>query len=106
MSAQVSLIKLTDAASTVLLPVGAPWRYDITSNQDDMANREWMSPSFADAAWASGASPLGFGFAGLSTVLSNDWRMNSYFRKTVTVSNPSSVTAYALLIAANDGFVV
>ncbi len=65
---------------------------------------------FNDASWASGAAELGYGDAPVTTVsygsnASNKY-ITTYFRKTMTIANPSSYTIFIAGIRRDDGCVV
>ena len=70
----------------------------------------WQSPSFSDAAWASGAAPLGFGSSGLATnidVPAGTTRPRSAtFRQSFHVTGVPQLSDVSVTTRADDGVVV
>ncbi len=95
-------------AQDTLLASGSTWKYlDDGSDQ----NTAWYATGFNDAAWAEGASELGYGDGDEATTISYGGSATakficSYFRKTITVANPSLYADYTLNIVRDDGIVV
>jgi hypothetical protein len=65
--------QLFDASS--ILDLGAEWRYQKGTAAFSDPPLAWIAPEFDDSDWLVGASPLGFRFLGLNTVL-GDMRGN------------------------------
>jgi hypothetical protein len=94
--------------TTTLLPYGSSWKYlDNGSNQ----GTAWRSSSFSDAAWSTGNAQLGYGDGDEATVVrygsSPTYKyVTTYFRKTISVSNPAQFSSLSLGIKRDDGAVV
>jgi hypothetical protein len=89
---------------TDLIATGSTWRYlDDGSNQ----GTAWRSPSFNDAAWASGPARLGFEVGGEATVTRTGGRpITAYFRRHFTLADAAGFTQLALRLLRDDGAVV
>jgi hypothetical protein len=96
------------AAQTTLVASGSTWRYlDNGSNQ----GTSWRLVGFDDSSWASGAAQLGYGDGGEATVVgygpnSSAKYITTYFRRTFTVADASTVQALTLELLRDDGAVV
>ena len=96
------------SSNVVAIAAGSSWRYlDNGSNQ----GTAWRAEGFADGAWSSGASELGYGDGDEATVVSfgpssSSKYITTYFRKTFDVADASKVTAAALGLVRDDGAVV
>jgi hypothetical protein len=107
----------------ILVPVASEWRY--LDNGSDLGSSEivvghpvygsahWNHPAFADAAWASGGAPLGYGSISGATIQTpvgfGDPLMRhttTYFRRTFTVSEIWRFSNLRLRILRDDGAVV
>lgn len=98
---------------TTVIPYGASWKY--LANNTRPAN--WETVSFADGAWPNGNAELGYGDGDeitcipsggggtLCTPTGNKW-ITTYFRKTVTIANPSTYYNFILNLIRDDGAVV
>ena len=91
-----------------LVPLNSTWKYwDLGS----LPAANWNTLAYNDAAWVSGAAPLGYGNGDEATVISygpsssNKYR-TSYFRKTLTVANPAQFSQLTLGVVRDDGAVV
>ncbi len=96
-----------NSASQLLIPVTSEWKY---WDRGSLPAANWQSSAYSDAAWSSGAAPLGYG-GGESTTISygpnaSEKPITSYFRKTFVVADPSAVTALTASLARDDGAVV
>ncbi len=95
-------------ADQVLIPTGSIWKYlDNGSNQ----GTTWRSSSFSDVTWASGAAELGYGDAIVEATIVNGGPTSNrfpttYFRKTISITNPALFTSYSMSIKRDDGVVV
>jgi hypothetical protein len=91
-----------------LVKKGATWKYlDNGSNQDTA----WRSISFADNAWASGPSKLGYGDNSNATTVGfgpdqNNKYFTTYFRKKIQVPSVQNITGLTLNLVRDDGAVV
>jgi hypothetical protein len=103
-------VQRTPSAVT-FIPTGSAWRY--LDNGTDQGTA-WRARTFNDAAWPSGAAPLGYGDANgvlPTTPLgfgpdANNKYITTYFRRTFPVSNPSSVTNLLVSVQRDDGVIV
>ena len=98
----------THAADTILVPVGATWKYlDNGSNQ----GTAWRAASFNDSTWSSGPAQLGYGDGDEATTLgfgpdiANKF-ITTYFRRAFNVTNASLFSGVALRLMRDDGAVV
>lgn len=94
-------------ADSILIPLGATWKYlDNGSN----AGTAWRAPAFNDATWASGPAELGYGDGGEATVVnggpSGNRFITTYFRRAFTIANSAAFTGYSLRVRRDDGIVV
>lgn len=95
-------------AQVSILAPNSSWKYkDNGSNQ----GTSWRGTSFNDATWVSGNAQLGYGDGDETTVVSygsnaGNKYITTYFRKSVTISNPSQYSAFILNIMRDDGAVV
>jgi len=95
-------------AQTPLILANDPWKYlDNGSNQ----GTAWTMPSFNDASWATGSAELGYGDGDEATVVSygsssSNKYITTYFRKTISVSNPTQFNSLDLQAVRDDGIIV
>jgi CotH protein/lamin tail-like protein/chitobiase/beta-hexosaminidase-like protein/K319-like protein/Fn3 domain-containing protein len=87
---------------------GSTWKY-LDNGTDRGTN--WYLRSFNDSTWASGPAPLGYNDTHIVTAVSygpvaTDKYITTYFRRSFTLSNASSVTALAVNVMRDDGAVV
>ncbi|MBL8694735.1 MAG: metallophosphoesterase [Planctomycetes bacterium] len=92
----------------VLLARRASWRYLDTGV---FPGAQWTSPSFDDSSWSVGNAQLGYGDHDETTVIGfgpdpNNKYVTSWFRKTITVANPSQYAAMRLRALRDDGAVI
>jgi len=71
----------------------------------------WRSPSYSDSTWASGAGPLGYGESYLGTTVgygpsATSKYITTYFRRSFTLADPSSVTTLLGELMYDDGAVI
>ncbi len=91
-----------------LVAYGSSWKYlDNGTNQ----GTAWRGTGFSDATWASGNAQLGYGDGDEATVVSygpdaNNKYITTYFRKTISVTNPSSFTSILGNVKRDDGIAV
>lgn len=95
-------------ASGEVVAESASWRYyyGLTALPSG-----WVSSAFDDAAWTTGAAPIGYGTSSLGTTLdvaasTNDRPRAVYFRTDFTVADVSKVTSLELTGAGDDGVVI
>lgn len=98
----------TPPSSQTYIPTGSAWKYlDNGSNQ----GTAWYSTSFDDASWASGNAELGYGDGDEATVVSfgpnsSAKYITTYFRKTITISDPTQFSNFTLNVKRDDGVVI
>lgn len=91
-----------------VISANSSWKYlDNGSNQ----GTAWRSLSFNDASWKTGNAELGYGDGGEATIVSygpnaSAKYITTYFRKTVSISNPAQFTNFQLSLLRDDGAVV
>lgn len=91
-----------------LIAYGSSWKYlDNGTNQ----GTTWRGTSYSDAAWASGNAQLGYGDGDEATIVSygadaNNKYITTYFRKTISVSNPSAFTSVLGNVKRDDGVAI
>jgi hypothetical protein len=87
-----------------VVPTGSTWRYlDDGSNQ----GTAWRSPTFDDAAWATGRGMLGFEVAGATTTTRTGGRpVTAYFRHRFTLADAAGYSQLVLRLLRDDGAVV
>ena len=91
-----------------LVSFGTSWKY--LDNGTDQGTA-WRASSFNDASWASGNSQLGYGDGDEATVVSfgpnaSTKYITTYFRKTISVSNPSGFASIAGSVKRDDGIAI
>ncbi|MES2645580.1 MAG: metallophosphoesterase [Bacteroidota bacterium] len=95
-------------SQTTVIPFLSSWKYlDNGSNQATA----WRAISFNDAGWNTGAAQLGYGDGDEATVVSFGSNTKkkyptTYFRKTVSISNPAAFSSFTLGLKRDDGAVV
>ena len=102
-SASPAPINVNGPSPVIATPVafGSAWKYDASGTE----TTGWAANGFNDAAWASGNGKLGWGMTGLSTTISTK-PTTTYYRKTFSVTNPSSVKQLDLQLYELQGAVV
>src|SRR5436190_14998817 len=91
-----------------LVAYGSSWKYlDNGTNQ----GTAWRGTGFSDAAWASGNAQLGYGDGDEATVVSygpdaNNKYITTYFRKIISIANPSSFTSVLGNVKRDDGIAI
>jgi hypothetical protein len=97
----------------IVLNAGSNWKY--LANNTRPAN--WQTTGYNDAAWPSGNAQLGYGDGDEATCIpsggggslcnpSGNKYITSYFRKLVSVTNPSSYSDFTINLLRDDGAVV
>ena len=100
-------VNLAGGGDQTLVATGATWKYlDDGSDQ----GTAWSTPGFVDAAWASGASPLGYGESEATTIGfggdENAKFITSYFRHQFEVPDPEAHGSLTLMVLRDDGVAV
>jgi hypothetical protein len=92
-----------------IIPFGANWKYWDRGTDQGTA---WQAASFNDASWATGPAQLGYLYGGEATVVSygpdpNNKYPTIYYRRSFTITNPSTYSAgLQLQYLLDDGGVV
>lgn len=94
---------LASAQATTIFPFGSQWKFLVTTSEP----ASWKTASYSDASWPEGAGQLGYGDNDEATIIgygdnANCRNMTTYFRKTVTISDPGSYT-FTGSIKRDDG---
>src|SRR5882757_3935491 len=95
-------------AQTTLLPFGSSWKYlDNGTNQ----GTAWSSNTFDDTTWKNGLSQLGYGDGDEATLVSfgndpNKKYITTYFRKVISISDPTIYAKFILGMNRDDGAIV
>ena len=89
-----------NAATVVLSPTNATWRY--LDNGSDQGTA-WRGAGFNDATWASGAAPMGYGDVGFATTLASG-RITYYHRRTFLATN--TYPSLIVRLRRDDGGIV
>jgi uncharacterized repeat protein (TIGR01451 family) len=93
--------------NTTIIPFNSSWKYW----DQGSTPASWESTGFNDVAWASGNGQLGYGDGDETTVIgfggnaSNKY-ITSYFRKVVTIANPTVFTNLIMSVKRDDGIVI
>ena len=91
-----------------LVAFGTSWKY--LDNGSDQGTA-WRSSTFNDGSWVSGNAQLGYGDGDEATMVSYGTNANAkyittYFRKTISVSNPSGFASIAGSVKRDDGIAI
>ncbi len=102
------LLSICVSAQTILLPFGSTWKYKDNGSDQGTA---WRGTGFNDGNWASGPAQLGYGDGDEATVVSygnnpNKKYITTYFRQTISITNPSQYTSFTLSVKRDDGAIV
>jgi predicted phosphodiesterase len=94
-------------AALPLIPFNSSWKY----LDDNTRPASWETLAFNDGSWASGLARLGYGNDGEATTVSygpdaNNKYPTTYFRKTVSITNPSQYSSFIINLVRDDGAVV
>src|SRR5574343_87451 len=103
-----------DISGTSLIAYGSSWKYYSTGA---VPAGSWKNLGYNDAAWSSGNSELGYGDGdeatcspsgggGTACAPTGNKYITSYFRKSVTIANPSVYVSFRFNVERDDGFVV
>ena len=101
------IVVLPSFSQTSIVPYGSSWKY--LDNGSDQGTG-WRASAFNDVSWASGAAELGYGDAPVTTVSygsdANNKYITTYFRKSITITDPNAYTDFTLNVRRDDGIVV
>lgn len=95
-------------AQTSIMTYGASWKYLANGTNQGTA---WRASGFNDVSWTAGNGQFGYGDGDETTVVSygpnaSTKYVTTYFRKTVSISNPSSFSGFTVNVKRDDGIVV
>ena len=96
------------STTDTLVSTGSQWRYlDDGSNQ----GTAWRARNFNDSAWLRGSAELGYGDGDESTVIgfgpdARNKFITTYFRRSFTLQDASSITSLTANLLRDDGAVV
>ncbi|MBN1669646.1 MAG: lamin tail domain-containing protein [Kiritimatiellae bacterium] len=104
----VILLPVFCARAETLIASATTWRYAKGTREASDPRDEWRAADFADAAWANGRTPIGYGDAGLNTTLGDMKNTYSSFflRKTFTVNSLTPDTRLRATVTYDDGFIL
>jgi trimeric autotransporter adhesin len=85
-----------------LLGTGDVWRYRTATSAPPV---DWATTGFDDSTWPSGPSQLGFGDGDEATVITKG-ALSFYFRRSISVADPSIFTTLNFSLLRDDGAVV
>ncbi len=93
------------AASGTLVATGSTWSYYFSGTAP---TGNWNTTGFDSSGWTTGAAPLGWGQSQLGTTLTapDPKPVTSYYRKSITIADASTVASVILSARADDGIVV
>lgn len=94
-------------SQTTIINYATSWKY--LDNNTRPAG--WETTGYNDAAWATGNAELGYGDGDEATTVSfgsnsTNKFITTYFRKTVSIANPSSYASFTMNVERDDAFVV
>lgn len=95
-------------SQTSIVSYGSSWKYlDNGSNQ----GTAWRASAFNDASWASGNGELGYGDGDETTIVSYGGNssakyITTYFRKNITIADPTIYSNFTFTVLRDDGYVV
>jgi hypothetical protein len=101
-------------SQVTIIPFGSTWKY--LANGSDQGTA-WRASSFTETGWSTGASELGYGDGDEATCVtsggggtvclpSGNKYITTYFRKSLTISNPTSYANFTFRVKRDDGFVL
>lgn len=99
---------LPATSAVTFVSTGSPWKYlDNGTNQ----GTSWRSSSFVDNTWNIGNSELGYGDSDEATIVSygtstSNRYITTYFRKTISISNPTVFKDFTFKVKRDDGIVI
>ena len=94
-----------DPVATEYIAAGSSWTYYFGATAPASG---WEQAGFATTDWSTGAAPLGWGQATLGTTFTqlSPNPLASYYRKVVTIPDPSKYSSVTVTTRADDGVVV
>jgi hypothetical protein len=106
--ALIALLVSNANAQNTLVPFGSSWQYlDDGSNQ----GTAWQSPSFNSSTWKTGVGKFGYGIEDAATIVGygptvSPKYITTYFRKSITLPDPSTLGSFSANIRLDDGAVI
>ena len=95
-------VSISTTSNPMLIQHGDVWSYKATATDPGTS---WRQPGFDASSWSTGASQLGWGNRGESTLVPTGF-LTSYYLRHFTVSNPASVSQLTLRVKRDDGIAV
>ena len=100
-------LSVTLFGQNLLIPTNSPWKY---ADQGPVP-MDWNTLAFDDNPWLQGNAELGYGEGDEGTVVSygpssSNKHMTTYFRKTITIADPSIFASLTGELKRDDGAVV
>ena len=97
-----------EAAAAFISPASTGWRYFKGTTAPSSPPEAWRAPSFSDAGWIAGRTPIGYGDPGHNTELGDMFNQYTsvYFRHPFTVDGNVIPAALTLRVRVDDGCVI
>ena len=91
--------------TTALITAASSWKYFKGTTEPSSPQSAWRQLAFDDSTWLTGTTPTGYGENFLTTTLADmaGGYSTVYFRKTFTVTDPSSISSLLLRGLVDDG---
>lgn len=100
-------VKILKATTDTILQAGGSWKY-LDDGSDPSA--DWSTKEYNDAAWKTGAAPLGYGDNDEATVVESGppdaKNIATYFRTTFEVKDLSALDGLLVKLVRDDGAIV
>ena len=97
----LTFLSAKSLAQTTIFGVTSSWKYlDDGSNQ----GTNGRNSTFSDATWKTGNSELGCGDSPVTIMAA--YKIGYYFRKTISISNPTQFSNFTMKVRRDDGIVV
>lgn len=103
-SAPLTVTVTNPPSTTALLTNRSEWKWAAITNAD--LGNNWFTVGFNDSAWNVGSGKFGFGGDGEKTVVGGTNIPSFYFRKVITVANPSAYSAIVIGAVRDDGIAI
>lgn len=97
-----------DLVETSIVSPGTSWRYLDDGSDQGMV---WRNTSFDDSGWSLGDGEFGYGDGDETTTLSfgvdpDDKHITTYFRKEITITDPTQFQDFLIRLKRDDGAAV
>ncbi|WP_461489127.1 InlB B-repeat-containing protein, partial [Pontibacter sp. HJ8] len=102
------LLTFQAAAQTSIVAFNSSWKYlDNGTNQ----GTAWRAASFSDGSWKTGNGKFGYGISDAATRINfgpnaKKKYITTYFRKSISLADPSIYSSYTAKVKRDDGVVV